>query len=339
MFFGVSVYVLKEQLLFMQGDFGVICGVWWLCGRTHRTTMYKCAFPLNYTLRACVGFHPVVEGCYGDLSFFGKMISRAKGHSAVAAAAYRAGETLQDERQGVTQDYARKTQVAGSWLLVPDHAPAWTQDRAALWNAVEAAEQRKDAQLARELVVALPRDIPTQDHHVFLLRFVQEQFVDKGMIADVSLHDTLAADGGRNPHAHILLTLRKIEADGFGLKERSWNRKDTLKGWREAWAKAVNDALAEHGSSGTIDHRTLAAQGIERAPSVHMGKEATAMERKGLQTRRGKQQQVVQQWNNHFQINRFFDWQLPDHIRQQQRIEAHYSHEQQHTRGIEIDHG
>jgi hypothetical protein len=192
--------------------------------------------------------------------FSATVISRSKGRSSVAAAAYRAGAELVDERTGAVHDYTRKSDIHHSEIMAPEGAPDWSLDRPALWNAVEAGERRKDAQLAREMQLALPRELDA-DQQISLLRgFVREEFVARGMVADFSLHDHTARDGGEQPHAHVMLTMRSIGSDGFGLKVRDWNSDELLVHWRERWAEVTNEVLAEAGVDARIDHRTLAAQ-------------------------------------------------------------------------------
>jgi Ti-type conjugative transfer relaxase TraA len=205
-----------------------------------------------------------------------KIISRSKGQSVVAAAAYRASESLEDERYGSTHDYTRKEGVEHSEILLPDGAPAWMADRQRLWNQVEATERRKDAQLARELEIGLPLEL-THDENVALVRdYVRRNFVDQGMVADFSVHE----DDPNNPHAHVLLTLREVTAEGFGQKVRSWNAKADLLKWREAWAEMANEHLARAGHAIRIDHRTLEAQGsgLEPGRKIGVGRERQTQE-------------------------------------------------------------
>ena len=171
------------------------------------------------------------------------VISRASGGSAVAAAAYRSGEKLIDERTGEAHDYSRRDGVDGAEIIAPDGAPDWVRDRDRLWNAGEAAEKRKDSQVAREVRVALPRELDPDQRRELVRGFVQAEFAGRGMVADVSYHDGNSV----NPHAHILLTTRELNSDGFGGKDRSWNSKELLSGWREQWAESANRALDRAG--------------------------------------------------------------------------------------------
>src|ERR1700678_1361165 len=163
--------------------------------------------------------------------FTAKIVSREKGQYAVASAAYRAADCLYDERLGVTWNYTRKEGVAHTEILAPEGVPTWIYNRERLWNAVEAIEIRKDAQLARDLEVALPRELDAEAQIVLLRDFVQREFVKKRMVADFAQH----RDNPENPHAHILLTFREAGENGFGLKERSWNSRAMLETWRIGW--------------------------------------------------------------------------------------------------------
>ncbi len=194
-----------------------------------------------------------------------QIIGRSKGQSSIAAAAYRSGEKLRDHQTGEEKDFTRKDRVDHKEILVPENSPAWATDREELWNRVELAEKRKDAQLCREINVALPRELPAPNQKHFVRKFVQENFVARGMVADVALHDL----HGENPHAHIMLTTREIGPDGFGKKNREWNDKALLQSQRAAWAEHCNRHLERTGQK--IDHRSLEAQGIDRRPQIHLG--------------------------------------------------------------------
>tara|TARA_R110000744_G_scaffold59689_1_gene124035 strand:+ start:645 stop:1883 length:1239 start_codon:yes stop_codon:yes gene_type:complete len=188
------------------------------------------------------------------------MISRSQGRSATAAIAYRVAERIEDRRTGLTFDYAARGGVDYTEILAPDHAPDWVRDRSELWNRVEESETRKNSQVAREVRVALPAEL-THEARVELVReFVREQFVDRGMVADIALHAPGRAGDERNHHAHILLTTREIGSEGFTTKNRDWNAVEVLEGWREAWARDSNAALERAGIEDRVDHRTLVAQ-------------------------------------------------------------------------------
>lgn len=188
------------------------------------------------------------------------MISRSQGRSATAAIAYRVAERIEDRRTGLTFDYAARGGVDHTEILAPDHAPDWVRDRSELWNRVEESETRKNSQVAREVRVALPAEL-THAQRVELVRdFAREQFVDRGMIADIALHAPGRDGDDRNHHAHILLTTREVDADGFTTKNRDWNKVEVLEGWRVAWARDSNAALERAGVEDRVDHRTLKAQ-------------------------------------------------------------------------------
>jgi len=218
-----------------------------------------------------------------------KIISRAAGHSCVAAAAYRARDKLCDERTGITHDYTPKKDIVHKEILAPEGAAEWVLDRGKLWNAVEKAEdistRRAKAQLCREVIVSLPRDL-SKDAQIKLIRhFVADQFVGKGMVADFSIHCPPARDGKPNPHAHILLTMRVLTPEGFGKKEREWNTalftrddmvkdKSKLRDLRETWQEYANKALSDAGSPIRIDHRSYAERGILAIPRPYLTKTA-----------------------------------------------------------------
>jgi Ti-type conjugative transfer relaxase TraA len=223
--------------------------------------------------------------------FSAKAISRAAGSSALAAAAYRAAERLHDDRLGRAHDFTNKAGVVHSEVMLPDGANEAWSDRERLWNDVEAAEVRKDAQLAREIEFALPREM-TQQQAIELARdFVQAEFVDRGMIADLNVHWDIGADGEAKPHAHVMLTMREIVVgeEGsatFGAKVRDWNRTELLTHWREAWAAHANQRMAELDIDARIDHRSLAAQGIDLEPQSKIGAAASRMAGEGLSPER-----------------------------------------------------
>jgi len=201
--------------------------------------------------------------------------------SAVAAAAYRSGEKLLDERHSCAHDYRPRSGVAASFILAPPQACAWmSDDRETLWNACEAIERRKDSCVARELEVALPRELSLDANIALATGFVLEQLVSRGIVADVAIHQGPARDGGDNVHAHILFTTRPVLKDGsgFGKKDRGLERRETLAQWRESWQDHVNHALADAGETARIDHRTLARQGSARTPEPTLNRGLLAMD-------------------------------------------------------------
>ena len=241
-----------------------------------------------------------------------KIVSRGKGKSAVAAAAYRSGEKLTNEWDGLTHDYTKKGGVVHSEILLPAHAPPAFSDRSTLWNSVELSEKSNNAQLAREVEIALPVELSREEQTRLVREYCSSQFVSKGMIADFNLHDT----GGGNPHAHILLTMRPLDENGAWLPKSKkeyvldengekirlpsgryktrkvdlvdWNNRENAEVWRRAWADLANEYLAQNNRPERIDHRSYERQGIDQIPTVHVGVSATQMEKKGIVTERGE---------------------------------------------------
>ena len=241
-----------------------------------------------------------------------KIVSRGKGKSAVAAAAYRSGEKLTNEWDGLTHDYTKKGGVVHSEILLPAHASPAFSDRSTLWNSVELSEKSNNAQLAREVEIALPVELSREEQTRLVREYCSSQFVSKGMIADFNLHDT----GGGNPHAHILLTMRPLDEKGawlpkskkeYVLDENSekirlpsgryktrkvdlvdWNNRENAEVWRRAWADLANEYLEKNNRPERIDHRSYERQGIDQIPTVHVCVSATQMEKKGIVTERGE---------------------------------------------------
>lgn len=220
-----------------------------------------------------------------------QIIKRSAGRSVVAAAAYRAGEKLDDDRQNVTHDYSRRTGVDHTEILAPDLAPAWVFDRELLWNKVEAKEKRKDSQVAREVRIMIPRELSPEERIRVVRSYIRSSFVAKGMVADVAWHNKVASDGLEQPHAHVLLTMRPLTKDGFGAKSRhdwvvdptgrahpdgtpvlvesnqhSWNSPAYFDQCRENWEHVANAALEQAGLEARIDRRSLLERGIARMP-------------------------------------------------------------------------
>lgn len=261
-----------------------------------------------------------------------KVVGRGGGRSSVAASAYRSGECLTNERDGNTHDYTKKQGVVHREIMAPENAPAWMRDRSKLWNGVEVAEKRKDAQLFRDIELSLPRELSRKDQINLVRDFVKERCVDHGMVADIAIHEPRASDGEKQPHAHIMLTMRRIEGESFGNKAREWNPdfatkdgkgfvkdKSPLVDLREGWADHTNRALERAHIQERVDHRSLTAQrevalevsqdqarseperllaerraqDLDREPQPKLGA-AAAMERRGVQTDRGDQMRAAQ---------------------------------------------
>ena len=223
-----------------------------------------------------------------------KTISRSAGRSATAAAAYRAGVEITDERTGEIHDYTRKGGVESAALILPDNAPEWARDRAQLWNAAEQAEKRKNSTVAREFEIALPSELSREQREKLAHDFARELVKRHGCAADVAIHAPGKEGDNRNHHAHILLSTRRLEADGFGEKTRELDDQKTGKvivtEWRERFAQLQNERLREAGHSVQVDHRSLEAQGIEREATRHLGPTATAIERRTGQPSHKRQQ-------------------------------------------------
>ncbi len=225
-----------------------------------------------------------------------KVISRGKGQSAVAAAAYRSGERLRDEQANEQKFYqARAERIEFTAIMAPKDAPDWAQDRNQLWNHAERAEKRKDAQLAREIEIALPHELTPQQREWLVKDFAREAFVRKGYAVDIAIHAPDEKSDDRNHHAHIMVTMRTLDGDGFAAKkDPAMNRREQLGEWREQWAHLANRHLERHGHAARIDHRSLKQQGIEREAGIHLGYAANEMAQRGAQSdRMDALQQVI----------------------------------------------
>ncbi len=221
-----------------------------------------------------------------------KTVSRATGRSAPAAAAYRTASRIENERDGVTHDYTRRSGVEASFIVAPAGA-AWAQDRSALWNAVEAAEKRRDAKVAREYELALPHELTSFDRRGLARVFAREVVSRFGVAADVAIHAPHSEGDQRNWHAHVLTTTRVVEAAGLGAKTRELDVVQTsgpaVEALRELWAVQVNRALERIQSAARVDHRSFARRGEDLVATQHLGPAASGMERKAAR------QQVQQQ--------------------------------------------
>ncbi len=254
-----------------------------------------------------------------------QVIGRSSGRSAVAAAAYRSGESLEDLRQETTFDYSRRQTIDHTEIMAPANAPAWMHDREQLWNGVEATEKRKDAQLAREFNVALPAELSPDDRLDLLRGYVQSEFVDRGMVADVSLHD----GESHNPHGHVMLTMREIEGEGFGKKNRHWNKTEMLESWRESWADHCNDALEDSGFTSRVDHRTLQAQGIDRKPEIHLGYGGAGLDERGEPSRQADRLECVERQNRFIQA--FGETGEDTLVRESETVNLYQQYREQHA--------
>lgn len=267
-----------------------------------------------------------------------KLIKRSEGRSVVAAAAYRSGTKLTNEWDGAIHDYTKKSGIVHSEILLPSNAPPSFSDRTTLWNSVEEIEKSRNAQLAREIEVAIPNELPRTEQ----IKLVQDyctNFANAGMCVDFSIHSPVKEQ--ENVHAHILLTLRPLKANGewdakckkeYDLDDRgqripdgkggwknhrvnltNWNEQTKAEEWRAAWAEMSNQALERNGIADRIDHRSNKRQGIEQIPTIHMGVAATQMEKRGIVTEKGNVNRKIAQQNMLLKeikarITRLYNW-------------------------------
>lgn len=221
-----------------------------------------------------------------------KIIGRSNGGSAVAAAAYRSADKLHNHTTNQTYNYKRKQSVDYTEIILPENAPKEFYNREKLWNSVEQNEKQKNAQLAREVEFALPKELNFDQQKKLACDFAQS-FADVGMCVDLAFHDKK-----NNPHCHLLLTLRGLDDKGNWLPKckkvnnrrvnlNNWNDKESLESWRVLWQNLANDALANAGFNEHIDHRSFKKQGVDKIPSIHLGKSATALENKNINSLRG----------------------------------------------------
>jgi hypothetical protein len=250
-----------------------------------------------------------------------KIQSRGKGKSAIASASYIAGERFKNEYDGLTHDRTDRNDVVHKEIVLPENAPLDFLDRATLWNAVEKSERAKNAQLCRSVRLALPKELSLEQNINLVHQYVNENFINRGMCADIAIHDK----GDGNPHAHILLTMRLLEQGGmFGAKSRmeyilddngerqklpsgrwkvkkitttDWDDKGNAEIWRKNWADTLNKYLEYHEHEARVDHRSYERQGLEILPTIHLGAVAHAMEQKGIRTERGDRNRAIEKAN------------------------------------------
>ena len=253
------------------------------------------------------------------------MISRGKSKSAVASAAYISCEKLTNEWDGVIHDYHNKKGLLHSEIFLPDNIPKEFQDRSFLWNNVELNEKASNAQLARNFIIALPKELSFEENKNLIIDFIQENFVSKGMIADLAIHDE-SSEGNNNVHAHIMTTLRPInekgqwqpkskkeyvlDETGEKIKLKSgnyktrkveltdWNDKGNAEKWRESFASLCNRYLEKNNLEKRVDHRSFERQGKEEIPTIHLGASASALERKGIETDKGNINREIKKHNS-----------------------------------------
>ena len=252
------------------------------------------------------------------------MISRGKNKLAVASAAYISCEKITNEWDGVTHDYHNKKGLLHSQIYLPENIPKEFQDRSFLWNNVELNEKASNAQLARNFIIALPKELSFEENKNLITDFIQENFVSKGMIVDLAIHNE-SDEKNNNIHAHIMTTLRPINEKGqwqakskkeYILDENGekvklkngnyktrkinttdWNEQDKAEEWRKAWADITNKYLEENSIQEKVDHRSYQRQGIEQIPTIHLGVSATQMEKKGIATDRGNINREIKHQN------------------------------------------
>jgi ATP-dependent exoDNAse (exonuclease V) alpha subunit len=226
------------------------------------------------------------------------------GKSTVAMAAYRSAEKIMDERTGIEYDYTRKDGVVDKEILAPKNSPEWICDREKLWNEVEKVEKRKNAQLAREIDIALPIELTHEENKLLVGDFVNRNFTSKGIVVDVAYH----TKEKNNPHVHLMLTRRYVLENGFGdiikdlyggeFKGRpNESQKEYLMEIRKSWADFCNEHLSRKQFNERVDHRTLKAQGVERLPQIHLGHKVKAMMKKGINSVRLEIYKKIKEFN------------------------------------------
>jgi len=226
--------------------------------------------------------------------FCAKIIGRSAGQSAVAAAAYRSGQRLTDSNGEVKRYSARAARVVFCGLFAPKGAPDWAQNREGLWNEVERVETRRHSTFCREYEIALPFELNHAQKIWLMQDFVREAFVRRGLVADVAMHLPDRGADPRNLHFHVMVAERQVGFDGFAKhKDRDLQKKETLRGLRQHWARLANAHLSRHGHNAVIDHRSLKAQGEDREPGIHLGHTATEIERRGRKSNRGNRLRAI----------------------------------------------
>lgn len=227
-----------------------------------------------------------------------KTIKRSAGRSATAAGAYRAGERIECQREGRVHDYTRKQGIEETFIVTPENAPDWAQDRASLWNEAEASETRRNSVTAREWELSLPFEISAEVRSQITREFASELVSRYGVAVDVAIHAPHREGDQRNHHAHVLTSTRKLEAEGFTTKTRVLDSAKTggveIAQMRGVWAELQNRALERVGEVERVDHRSLevqrsdalsrgdavSAEEMDRDPELKLGPAANAMERR-----------------------------------------------------------
>lgn len=224
----------------------------------------------------------------------GLPVAEKSPRSVIAAAAYRAGQRLVDEVTGKVYDYTKKTGVELTEIITPDNAPFWIGDRASLWNAVEQANWRKNARFAKDITIALPKEISDEAKIQLVRDFVTTEVVQRfQLVADVCYHKFASS----NPHVHVLIPIRVALAEGFGDRVKEIEQRRTIYELRIAWTAYCNKYLKQAGVRERIDHRRLEAQGIDREPQINIGAAAWALEKRRVRTKPGERYRAIEATN------------------------------------------
>lgn len=229
-----------------------------------------------------------------------KTISRSDGRTATAAAAYRAGDIVECEYTGLTHDYTRKSGVIASEIIAPKNAPDWVFKRSNLWSNAELSEKRINSTVAREFEGALPHELTREQMLALVRELAAEVSARHQCVIDFALHEPSAhsidEEERKNYHFHMLLTTRRIDANGFTEKTRELDSKKSgeVDYWRQRFAELTNKALAAAGIQETVDHRSNAARGIDRMPGTHLGPAATALRRRNQKTDKKSKRPLLQ---------------------------------------------
>ena len=231
----------------------------------------------------------------GNHNLHAGLARRSKGHSATRGAAYIQRCRIRDERTGEVYDYSRHpNRPLFTGFFAPAHAPEWAQTEEGYWNGVEIKENRSDSQLARNFIITLPHEL--QDHpdgikhaQLALTEFAREQFQRKGYGVSLAIHPAHEHGDDRNLHAHMQVSLRKIERDGSWARHKDPAEPDLkqLEEWKERCAAHLNNKLERFGYDIRVDHRSLEERGTDREPQVKLGPTAAALERQGIHTDKG----------------------------------------------------
>lgn len=266
-----------------------------------------------------------------------KTISRSKGRSATASAAYRSAEKIKDLRTGETFDYSKKKGVLHSKLLLPENAPSW--NRSQLWNEAEKSETRKNSTVAREFVIALPSELSEDQRKELAQDFTKELVKRHGFAADLCIHEPNKEGDDRNHHAHILCSTRKLEPTGFTGKTRELDERKSgeVDLWRERFAELQNKHLERAGLDVRVDHRTLKEQGIQREPQKHKGASVVGMERRtGEPSRIGVkfEMQSMAKTGREILQKQLEEMRQIERLRQEQQRQAEMAQRKERNRGL-----